>query len=138
MTVRWRQRDASADVTNSGFSPGKICPWASSGSWDPPSTWATGPALEALNLFINYVITTDPANVEYILKKNFAYYGKITLSSSSRRVWASLAVFPDMGKKTQMTKKPGKGKEKATKAEEKRARRETRSSHLRMTSMPFW
>ncbi|KAI5336452.1 hypothetical protein L3X38_015719 [Prunus dulcis] len=59
---------------------------------------------------------------------------QIILSSSSRRVWASLALFPDMGKKT---KKPGKGKEKAAKAEEKRARRETRSSHLRMTSMPF-
>ncbi|CAL2244600.1 unnamed protein product [Prunus armeniaca] len=39
-----------------------------------------------------------------------------------------------MGKKT---KKLGKGKEKAAEAEEKRARRETRSSHLRMTSMPF-
>ncbi|KAL6285267.1 hypothetical protein ACE6H2_009657 [Prunus campanulata] len=35
------------------------------------------------------------------------------------------------------TKKPGKGKEKVVKAEEKRARTETRSSHLRMTSMPF-
>ncbi|KAI5336419.1 hypothetical protein L3X38_015686 [Prunus dulcis] len=30
----------------------------------------------ALNLFIIYVITTDPANVEYILKKHFANYGK--------------------------------------------------------------
>ena len=30
-----------------------------------------------LNLFIIYVITTDPANVEYILKKNFANYGKV-------------------------------------------------------------
>ncbi|CAL8103227.1 unnamed protein product [Prunus armeniaca] len=31
---------------NSGFSPGKTCPWASSGSWDPPPNRATGPALE--------------------------------------------------------------------------------------------
>ncbi|CAL8152626.1 unnamed protein product [Prunus armeniaca] len=31
---------------NSGFSPGKTCPWASSGSWDPPPNWATGFALE--------------------------------------------------------------------------------------------
>ncbi|CAL2259432.1 unnamed protein product [Prunus armeniaca] len=46
--------DASAGVTltpaltsaNSGFSPGKTCPWASLGSWDPPPNWATGPALE--------------------------------------------------------------------------------------------
>ncbi|VVA11000.1 Hypothetical predicted protein [Prunus dulcis] len=29
-----------------------------------------------LNLFTNFVFTTDPANVEYILKTNFANYGK--------------------------------------------------------------
>ncbi|CAL8162458.1 unnamed protein product [Prunus armeniaca] len=31
---------------NSGFSPGKTCPWACSGTWDPPPNRATGPALE--------------------------------------------------------------------------------------------
>ncbi|CAL8085005.1 unnamed protein product [Prunus armeniaca] len=31
---------------NSGFSPGRSCPWACSGSWDPPPNRATGPALE--------------------------------------------------------------------------------------------
>ncbi|CAL2236376.1 unnamed protein product [Prunus armeniaca] len=36
----------SLTSANSGFSPGKTCPWASSGSWDPPPNWATGPALE--------------------------------------------------------------------------------------------
>ncbi|KAM1054492.1 hypothetical protein ACFX2I_001834 [Malus domestica] len=30
----------------------------------------------AYNVLIDYVITTDPANVEYILKTNFANYGK--------------------------------------------------------------
>ncbi|KAL6291436.1 hypothetical protein ACE6H2_008946 [Prunus campanulata] len=35
------------------------------------------------------------------------------------------------------TKNPGNGKEKAAKSEEKRAHIETRSSHLRMTSIPF-
>ncbi|KAM1183538.1 hypothetical protein ACFX19_001894 [Malus domestica] len=30
----------------------------------------------ALNLFVNYVFTVDPANVEYILKRNFANYGR--------------------------------------------------------------
>ncbi|CAN6692953.1 unnamed protein product [Malus baccata var. baccata] len=29
-----------------------------------------------LNLFVNYVITVDPANLEYILKTNFANYGR--------------------------------------------------------------
>ncbi|CAL2244652.1 unnamed protein product [Prunus armeniaca] len=72
----------------------------------------------ALHLFINFVITTDPSNVEYIHTKK----------KKLRKLWQ------DMGKKT---KKPGKGKEKAAKAEEKRARREAKSSHLRMTSIPF-
>ncbi|TQD97391.1 hypothetical protein C1H46_016970 [Malus baccata] len=30
----------------------------------------------AYNVLIDYIITTDPANVEYILKTNFANYGK--------------------------------------------------------------
>ncbi|XP_048446711.1 cytochrome P450 704C1-like isoform X1 [Pyrus x bretschneideri] len=30
----------------------------------------------ALNLIVNYVFTVDPANVEYILKTNFANYGR--------------------------------------------------------------
>ncbi|KAM2691868.1 hypothetical protein EV2_006221 [Malus domestica] len=29
-----------------------------------------------LNLFVNYVFTVDPANIEYILKTNFANYGR--------------------------------------------------------------
>ncbi|CAL2228225.1 unnamed protein product [Prunus armeniaca] len=31
---------------DSGFSPGKTCPWASSSWWDPPRNWAASPALE--------------------------------------------------------------------------------------------
>ena len=33
----------------------------------------------AYNVLIDYVVTTDPANVEYILKTNFANYGKVHL-----------------------------------------------------------
>ncbi|CAL2232570.1 unnamed protein product [Prunus armeniaca] len=36
----------SVTSANSGFSPGKTCPWACSGTWDPPPNRATGPALE--------------------------------------------------------------------------------------------
>ncbi|CAL2247398.1 unnamed protein product [Prunus armeniaca] len=30
----------------SGFSPGKTCPWALPGWWDPPRNWATFAVLE--------------------------------------------------------------------------------------------